>query len=120
MAGETVQASDDLSFARTVILQPAGQVSEAIAALQTFLDHFPNSPLARGARLRLALALQDDHQAGGAIVELKKLLPTTPEPGGADRTGEAETGNAVVAQYPPAGANNSDAEPVQVRQQLDT
>jgi len=120
MAGESIQGSDDLSFARTVILQRAGKVSEAITALQAFLDHFPNSPLARGARLRLALALQDDHQAGGAIIELKKLLPATTESRDADRTGEGETGNAVVDQYTPAGANNSDAEPEQVRQLIDT
>jgi TolA-binding protein len=120
MAGESIQESDDLSFARTVILQRAGELFEAIAALQAFLDHFPNSPLARGARLRLALALQDDHQAGAAIIELEKLLPPKPVSDDAGRTGDDAAGNSVVDQYPPAGANNSDAEPEQVRQLIDT
>ena len=74
MAGESIQESDDLSFARTVILQRAFKTSEAIAALQTFLDHFPKSPLARGARLRLALALQDDHQAGARSSSLRSFF----------------------------------------------
>ena len=115
MAGDSIRESDDLAFARTVILQRAFQTSEAIAALQTFLAHFPKSPLARGARLRLALALQDDHQAGEAIIELKNLLPATPV-----STDRGEAGNAIIDQYPPAGANNSDAEPEQVRQLIDT
>jgi outer membrane protein assembly factor BamD (BamD/ComL family) len=117
MAGTSIQESDDLSFANTVILQRAGNVSGAIAALQAFLEQFADSPLARGARLRLALALQDNHQAGRAIVELKKLLPNTSRSNDAD---EDAAGNAVVNQYPPARADDSDAEPEQVRQLIDT
>jgi TolA-binding protein len=120
MAGESIEESDDLSFAQTVIFQRAGKIFEAIAALQAFLDHFPNSPLARGARLRLALALEDNHQAGAAIFELKKLLPPKPVSDDGDRTGDNVAGSLVVDQYPPAGANNSDAEPEQVRQLIDT
>jgi outer membrane protein assembly factor BamD (BamD/ComL family) len=120
MAGTSIQESDDLSFANTVILQRAGKIPEAITALQAFLDQFANSPLARGARLRLALALQDDHQAGRAIVELKKLLPKTAHSGDADQQAEDAAENAVVNQYPPARADDSDAEPEQVRQLIDT
>jgi YARHG domain/Outer membrane lipoprotein len=120
MAGASIQESDDLSFANTVILQRAGNVSGAIAALQAFLEQFADSPLARGARLRLALALQDNHQAGRAIVELKKLLPKTSRTGDADQKGEDAVGNAVVNQYPPSRADDSDAEPQQVRQLIDT
>lgn len=118
-AGDNVQESDDLAFGRAVILQRAGQIPQAITALQTFLEHFSHSPLAEGARLRLALALQDDHQAGSAIIELKKLLPVSAKPGDADGPREDEV-NSVLDQYPPAGANKSDAEPEQVRQLIDT
>ncbi len=120
MAGTSIQESDDLSFANTVILQRAGNLSGTIAALQIFLQQFADSPLARGARLRLALALQDSHQAGRAIVELKKLLPNTSRRGDADQEGEDAAGNAVINQYPPARADDSDAEPEQVRQLIDT
>jgi outer membrane protein assembly factor BamD (BamD/ComL family) len=119
MAGASIQESDDLSFANTVILQRAGNLSGAIAALQAFLEQFAESPLARGARLRLALALQDNHQAGRAIVELKKLLPNTSRSSEADQNMEDAAGNAVVNQYPPARADDSDAEPEQVRQLID-
>ena len=39
------------------------------------LDKFPDSPLASGARLRLGLALADNHEGGEAVLALNKLIP---------------------------------------------
>ena len=61
-AGAAVEKSDDLLFARGVALHRAKRPGEAAAALQTLLEKFPQSPLARGARLRRGLALTDDHR----------------------------------------------------------
>ena len=74
-AGATVEQSDDLLMARGVVLHRARRPAEAVKALETLLDKFPDSPLARGARLRLGLALTDDHRAGQAVLALTKLLP---------------------------------------------
>ena len=74
-AGAAVEQSDDLLFARGVALHRAKRAGEAAAALQTLLEKFSKSPLARGARLRLALALTDDHRGGDAVLALRKLLP---------------------------------------------
>jgi len=71
-AGE-LDGSDDLLLARAIAFQRAGQPKPAIAAYRRLLEKFPQSPLAKGARLKLALALADGHQAGRAVVELKKL-----------------------------------------------
>ncbi len=73
-AGAAAQQSDDLLFARGVVLHRAKRPGEAAATLQSFLEKFPSSPLAKGARLRLALALTDNHQAGEAVLALRKLL----------------------------------------------
>ncbi len=72
-AGE-VDRNDDLAFIRLAALQRARRLPAAIAAGRSFAAHFPNSLLKRGAALRLALALQDDHQAGAALVELTRLV----------------------------------------------
>ena len=74
-AGAAVEKSDDLLFARAVALHRAKRPGEAAAALQTLLKKFSQSPLARGARLRLGLALTDDHRGGEAVLALRKLLP---------------------------------------------
>ena len=74
-AGAAVEKSDDLLFARGVALHRAKRPGEAAAALQTLLGKFPQSPLGRGARLRLGLALTDDHRGGEAVLALQKLLP---------------------------------------------
>jgi outer membrane protein assembly factor BamD (BamD/ComL family) len=71
---------------RALALQRAGKAAEAIQAYQKFLGNFPESLMAPGIRLRLAFALQDNHQAGAAVVELKHLLVT---PGTNDVTSEA-------------------------------
>ncbi len=69
--------SDDLLFARGVALQRANRNSEAIEAFQKFLSAFSKSPMTPGVSLRLALACQDNHQAGKALSVLSKILPRT-------------------------------------------
>ena len=76
MAKEDLAKSDDLAFIRLAALQRKGDVHATIDAGREFLARFPQSPLARGAALRVALALRDDHQAGAAVVELLKLQRT--------------------------------------------
>ena len=80
-AESTAKESDDLLLARGVALHRAKRPGEAVAALQILLGKFPKSPLVKGARLRLALALTDNHQAGEAVLALGKLLekPGKPE-----------------------------------------
>jgi len=75
---DQLEKSDDLLFARALALQRSGKPHDAAAAFGKFLDRFPKSPLADGVRLRLALALQDDHRAGEALAQLKLLK----KPGG--------------------------------------
>jgi TolA-binding protein len=74
LAPAEVERSDDLLMIRALALQRAGKAVEAIQAYQKFLGNFPKSLMAPGVRLRLAFALQDNHQAGAAVVELKHLL----------------------------------------------
>ena len=87
-AGDAMEQSDDLLMANGVVLHRAKRPGEAAKALQTLLEKFPKSPLAKGARLRLALALTDDHRGGEAVLALNKLLPvpkdSTPKPDAPD------------------------------------
>lgn len=71
-----LEGSDDLLFARAIALQRASRAPEAITTYRDLLKKFPESPLTMGVRLRLALALQDNHQAGAAVVELYSLAKT--------------------------------------------
>jgi TolA-binding protein len=73
-----LERSDDLLMVRALAFQRAGKAAEAIETYRKFLATFPNSPLAGGVRLRFALALQDNHQAGAAVVELRRLLSRPP------------------------------------------
>ena len=73
MGKEDLAKLDDLAFIRLVALQRKGDLRGAIDAGRNFLARFPHSLLARGAALRVALALRDNHQAGAAVVELLKL-----------------------------------------------
>jgi len=73
LAPDALQKNDDLLFTRALALQRAGQAAEAITTFREFLARFPQSPLAAGARIRCAIALRDNHQAGEAVLELKKL-----------------------------------------------
>jgi outer membrane protein assembly factor BamD (BamD/ComL family) len=74
LAPAELERSDDLLMVRALALQRAGKAAEAIETYRKFLAQVPKSPMAPGVRLRLAFALQDDHLAGSAVVELKNLL----------------------------------------------
>ena len=80
-AGAAAEQSDDLLIARGVVLHRAHRPGEAAKSLEALLDKFPDSPLVKGARLRLGLALTDDHRAGEAVLALTKLLPKPKQPG---------------------------------------
>jgi outer membrane protein assembly factor BamD (BamD/ComL family) len=73
---DQLNQSDDLLFARAIALQRAGKTNEAIDAFQTFLSTFPKSRMTPGVKIRLALALADNHQSGAAIATLRGLLAT--------------------------------------------
>ncbi len=122
MSPKNLDESDDLLFARAIALQRANKFSDALAAFQEFLKRFPNSPLARGARIRFAIALRDNHESGRAVLELSKLL-------GEQLSGTASQYSGTV--YPPGddGLKLTDsplrhditnAEEEQVRQVIDT
>jgi TolA-binding protein len=74
LAPAELERSDDLLMVRALALQRAGKAAEAIETYRNLLGSFPKSPMAPGVRLRLAFALQDNHQAGEAVVELQTLL----------------------------------------------
>ena len=76
MDANGLEQSDDLLFARAVALQRAGRTPEALATFQDFLSRFPSSPLTQAARIRFAIALRDNHQAGRAVLELNNLAGT--------------------------------------------
>jgi outer membrane protein assembly factor BamD (BamD/ComL family) len=90
LAPAELERSDDLLMVRALALQRAGKAAEAIETYQKLLGNFPESLMAPGVRLRLAFALQDNHQAGAAVVELKHLLVP---PNTSDATPEASTEN---------------------------
>ena len=73
MAKDDLTRIDDLAFIRLAALQRSGDLHATVAAGRDFLARFPQSVLARGAALRVALALRDDHQAGAAVVALRQL-----------------------------------------------
>jgi len=108
-----LERSDDLLLVRALALQRAGKAAEAIEAYQKFLGNFPKSLMAPGVRLRLAFALQDNHQAGAALVALKRLLVP---PGSGDAKPEAKsedednskTEEDTEAEDEPDAADDSD------------
>jgi TolA-binding protein len=71
---DQLKRSDDLLFARAIALQRANKTGEAIDSFQTFLNTFPKSRMTPGVKIRLALALADNHLAGDAIATLRDLL----------------------------------------------
>jgi outer membrane protein assembly factor BamD (BamD/ComL family) len=73
---EQLKQSDDLLFACAIALQRANKTQEAIDELNTFLQTFPKSSMTSGVKVRLALALADNHRAGDAIATLRDLLST--------------------------------------------
>jgi len=88
LAPAELKRSDDLLLVRALAFQRAGKAADAIQAYQKFLGNFPRSLMAPGVRLRLAFALQDNHQAGAAVVALKHLLVP---PGSNDAKPEAKS-----------------------------
>jgi TolA-binding protein len=74
LSPEQLDKSDDLLLVRAIALERAKKPAEAIDTYRKLLKDFSDRPFAPGARLRLALALQDNHQAGDALVELLQLL----------------------------------------------
>ena len=76
ISSDQLKRSDDLLFARAIALQRASKTPEAIDDFQTFLNTFPKSRMTPGVKIRLALALADNHQAGDAIATLRDLLAT--------------------------------------------
>jgi TolA-binding protein len=80
LSADQLQKSDDLLLVRAIAFEREKKPAEAIEAYRKLLKNFPESPFGPGARLRLALALQDNHQAGDAFVELVQLLKTNDRP----------------------------------------
>jgi TolA-binding protein len=74
LSPEQLAKSDDLLLVRAIAFERSKKPAEAIETYRTLLKNFPDSSFAAGARLRLALALQDNHKAGDAFVELVQLL----------------------------------------------
>lgn len=95
IASRPARGSDDLLLARGVAFQRSGRASEAIDTYRTLLKTHPQSPLARGVQLRLALALLDSKQAGAALLELTRLQQAQP---GED----ADAARFREEPYPPA------------------
>ncbi|MEO7951952.1 MAG: tetratricopeptide repeat protein [Chthoniobacterales bacterium] len=75
LAPAELEGSDDLLLVRAIALERAGQPADAIATYRKLLAEFPDAPIMPGVRLHLAFALQDNHEAGGALVELMHLMP---------------------------------------------
>lgn len=73
---DQLNVSDDLLLAKGVTLQRMKRNAEAIAAFRQFLKTYPSSSQVSGVRLRLGLALLDDHKASEAVLELDQLVGT--------------------------------------------
>ena len=92
--------SDDLLLARAIALQRAGKMPPAIATYRQLLAQFPHDTIVPGVRVRLAFALQDQHDASGALIEFLKLLPDR-----ADKTSEQDAAAATFQWSPYTGAH---------------
>ena len=120
-------ANDDVLFAKAIVLQRAGKAKEAIPVFQSLLEHFPKSPLAPGVHIRLALAFRDTHQAGRALVQLRKLAEKSADTNSAEYHWEDEQPlymsppdaeiNGIESVFYP---NYRNAEKSQVDQAIDT
>ena len=88
---DQLKRSDDLLFARAIALQRTNKTHEAIDAFQTFLSTFPKSRMTPGVKIKLALALADNHQTGDAIAALRDLLATASPDQGKSTSAAEET-----------------------------
>lgn len=104
LAPDQLQKSDDLLLIRAIAFERAKKPAEAIETYQTLLKNFPGGSFAPGARLRLALTLQDNHRAGDAFVELVQLLKTN------DRDSAATAAVSPSPSASPSG-DETDEEP---------
>src|SRR5438046_474945 len=79
-----------------------------------FLDTFPKSRMTPGVKIRLALALADNHQAGGAIATLRDLLakasPNQGEPSSAEDQSEDKDNSGSTDDEESDDADNSQAD----------
>jgi hypothetical protein len=123
MAGEKHGGTpDDLLFIRGVALQRSGKPGEAIEVYKDLIKRYPGSPLSRGALLRLALALQDAHHAGQAVVALKRLLAVQ-QKASESKEGDVNAGAEATPYWNSSTQvplSNSDTEDPQVLQIIDT
>src|SRR5204862_2525193 len=103
ISNDQLKRSDDLLFARAIALQRASKTSDAIDTFQTFLKTFPKSRMTPGVKIRLALALADNHRAGDAIATLRNLLATA----SADQ-GEPTNAQAESADEDKSGSNEKE------------
>jgi TolA-binding protein len=97
ISSDQLKRSDDLLFAHAIALQRANKTHEAIDSFQTFLNTFPKSRMTPGVKIRLALALADNHQAGDAIAMLRDLLATA----------SPDQGKSTIAEEESADKDNS-------------
>ena len=88
------------------------KAADAIATYRKLLARFPDTPITPGVRLRLAFALQDNHDAGGAFVELVHLLPNRGEDAGEETSAQA----AFKIRLTPARTSFRRAKPIGVRE----
>jgi outer membrane protein assembly factor BamD (BamD/ComL family) len=126
MSEKDGQPSDDFLFVQGLVLQRAGQLTEAVKSYHQLLDQFPKSMLVPGTSYRLALALHDLKQDGQALLllatlsddKLPILYPTNEQDNvlpGLSPAYFRPVGNSIyyaVQSYP--GANAS-----QIRQTID-
>jgi outer membrane protein assembly factor BamD (BamD/ComL family) len=122
--------NDDLLFAKAIAQQRAGKPKEAVETFRLLLKRFPTSPLLPGARIRLAVALRDNHQSGLALVQLRRLIDDAQKPKN-NASGEDDLFEKYNSVYPPADSklkltdsaiypDVSNAELDQVKQLIDT
>ncbi|HKP05159.1 MAG TPA: hypothetical protein VJU77_17550 [Chthoniobacterales bacterium] len=107
--------SDDLLFVRAIAFERAKKPADAIEAYRKLLKNFPDGPLTLGVRLRLGLALQDNHQAGEAFVELVQLLAINDK----NKTAPAPSPSATPSEENAEKEEETPA-PIEERSQLET
>lgn len=127
LPNDPAAANDDLLLARGIAQQRSGRPQEAIECFRQLIARFPQSPLVRGVRLKMALALQDNHQAGLAIVELKRLRkeldamgPDASNPPRFDDDVYPPADSALKLEQSAVHSNISGAERSQIDQLIDT
>jgi len=112
LAPAELERSDDLLMVRALAFQRAGKAADAIETYRKFLARFPKSSMATGVRLRLAFALQDNHQAGAAVAELKHLLAPpdatdTKSEAKAEKADDSKTNEDTDTEAEPESADSS-------------